>query len=341
MGFLRNAWYMAAWDHEIGQGLTAKRILGEPIVMYRTGSGIAVALHDRCPHKAVPLHAGRVEGELIQCAYHGLRFDTHGVCQHNPHIKGAPNKLCVRAYPLAKRHGALWIWMGEPERANADTIPDYSWFDVDGPYAVTHGYTHVEGGFGIMMDNLLDLSHAEYLHPNTVGTPGSSGSLQTSVVAGDDYVTVKRKVFDLPPSAVFRPHWSRSERIDQVSDMTWRPGANLLLDIRLSAAGDNSGEGLHFPSAHILTPETERTTHYFWAVARNFKQDDRQLTSAINEAFQQTFTGEDKPIIEAIQRQFDIEGDVPTANFTIGDGGGVRAKRMLAGLIAGEQSLRA
>ncbi|AJP58363.1 hypothetical protein UC34_18160 [Pandoraea vervacti] len=65
------------------------------------------------------------------------------------------------------------------------------------------------------------------------------------------------------------------------------------------------------------------------------------LTSAINDAFQQTFTGEDKPIIEAIQRQFDIEGDVPTANFTVGDGGGVRAKRMLAGLIADEQSLRA
>ncbi|VVE90550.1 aromatic ring-hydroxylating dioxygenase subunit alpha [Pandoraea bronchicola] len=342
MSFLRNAWYMAAWDREIDKNPVPKRILGEPIVMYRTGSGVAVALHDRCPHKAVPLHAGRIEGDLIQCAYHGLRFDSRGVCRHNPHIKGSPDTLCVRAYPLAKRHGALWIWMGEPERANVNAIPDYGWFDVDGPYAVTQGYTYVDGGFGIMMDNLLDLSHAEYLHPNTVGTPGSSGSLQTSVVAGDDYVTVKRKVFDLPPSVVFRPHWSRSERIDQVSDMTWRPGTNLLLDIRLRAAGDDSGNGeLHFPSAHILTPETERTTHYFWAVARNFKQEDEGLTLAINEAFQQTFTGEDKPIIEAIQRQFDIEGnDVPVANFTIGDGGGVRAKRMLAKLIADEQLVR-
>ena len=44
--FPLNAWYAAAWDHEVGRNLLAKTIAGRPIVFYRTTDGRPVALAD-------------------------------------------------------------------------------------------------------------------------------------------------------------------------------------------------------------------------------------------------------------------------------------------------------
>ena len=53
---LRNAWYIGAWADELGDKPLARRICGEPVVLFRDGSGKAAALADRCCHRAAPLH---------------------------------------------------------------------------------------------------------------------------------------------------------------------------------------------------------------------------------------------------------------------------------------------
>src|SRR5450759_1471916 len=69
--FLRNSWYVAAWDHELIDGKKlARTILEQPIVLYRGASGQVVALDDRCCHRAAPLSMGRIEGDDIRCMYH-------------------------------------------------------------------------------------------------------------------------------------------------------------------------------------------------------------------------------------------------------------------------------
>ncbi len=332
MPFIYDAWYAAGWGRSLGQAPLSRLMLGEPIVLFRTESGRVAALQDRCPHRAVPLHMGSVSGEHIQCLYHGLQFNAAGRCVHNPHVKREPGLSTppIKNYAVAERHGMIWVWMGRPESANEKSIPDYSWFADDDRYAVSYGNTYVKGGYELIIDNLLDLSHAEYLHANTVGTVGSSGTVATGVEAGDDWVKVKRKVFGLKPSRIFAPHWSRSELIDQRSDMLWRAPSNLLLDIRLCEAGDETESGLHFPSAHLLTPETERTSHYFWAVARDFKQGDDVLTQNIRTAFEATFGNEDRPVVEAIQQAYDLAaGKVELCGFTMGDAGSAKARRIL------------
>ena len=52
--YLRNAWYVAAWESEIGETPFARTILNEAVVLFRTPDGI-VALEDRCCHRALPL----------------------------------------------------------------------------------------------------------------------------------------------------------------------------------------------------------------------------------------------------------------------------------------------
>jgi phenylpropionate dioxygenase-like ring-hydroxylating dioxygenase large terminal subunit len=330
--FVKNAWYVIAWGEDLPAGSTvARTVLGQPIVAFRGEDGVARAVANRCPHRGVPLAMGKVVGAHLQCPYHGLQFDGRGVCVRNPHIKADPSRITVPSYPVVERHGAVWVWTGDPAQADPALVPDYSWFDAGVPgYRTIHGYVHVEADFRLVIDNLLDLSHAEFLHANTVGTPGSSGSVKNSLDVGERHVTVLRKVFDLPPSAVFRPVWHKTERIDQQANMTWRAPSHLLLDLGIMPPGGELSQGLHFPSAHILTPETERTTHYFYANTRNFLVDDASFDDKVRATFQQAFGNEDRPIIEAIQRAAVDPGDCfRFMDFTPGDAAATRVRRML------------
>ena len=330
--FVKDAWYVVAWSDALPVGgRIALTVLGEPLVAFRGEDGIARAVADRCPHRGVPLSMGKVAGTNLKCAYHGLQFDGSGVCVHNPHIKAEPGRLAVRNYPIVERFGAIWAWTGDPAQADETKVPDYGWFDNGrSGYRTVRGHLRVDAGYRLVIDNLLDLSHAEYLHAGTVGTPGSAGSLEASVDVGDNRVTVLRKVFDLPPSAVFRPVWHKTERIDQQAHMTWRAPSHLLLDLGIMPPGGSLEDGLHFPSAHLLTPETERSTHYFFANARNFLVDDDAFNDVVLAVFRQAFGEEDRPIIEAIQRAaVDPDDGFRFVDFTTGDGAATRARRML------------
>jgi phenylpropionate dioxygenase-like ring-hydroxylating dioxygenase large terminal subunit len=75
MPFMRNAWYCAAWDHEVTRAPRARRIPDTPVLLFRKQDGEAVAIGDRCPHRFAPLSAGVVRGDQIQCPYHGLVDD--------------------------------------------------------------------------------------------------------------------------------------------------------------------------------------------------------------------------------------------------------------------------
>lgn len=332
MSFLANSWYIAAWAHEVTPGQPrAFRLLNQSVVLFRDAAGDIHALEDRCPHRGVPLSMGSIKEDAMQCVYHGLRFNGQGVCIHNPHIPGSPERLRTRSYPVLERHGAIWIWPGTPEAADQTLIPDYSVFDPERTdYRVVHGYMHVQSHVQLIIDNLLDLSHAEYLHANTVGTIGSSQTVKNSLSATDRSVTVHRKVFNLPPSAVFKPVWHATERIDQMSDMTWHAASNLFLNLGIMPPGGELDEGFHFPSAHLLVPESDRSTHYFYAIARNFSLEDDSLDQAIRATFQRAFGEEDRPVIEALQTAMDNSADdFQPVDFTPGDGAATRVRRIL------------
>lgn len=110
MPFLRNAWYVAAWDDEVpASDFFHRRILGEDIMFARDADSAVHALRNRCPHRFAPLNLGsRTGAGLIQCPYHGLQFDLAGRCRHNPHGDGAiPPGATVRSYPVVSRHMLL------------------------------------------------------------------------------------------------------------------------------------------------------------------------------------------------------------------------------------------
>ena len=110
---LREAWYYALASRRLKRrAMLAKTMLGEPILLLRDAAGTPFALRDLCPHRAMPLSAGRFDGREIACCYHGWRFDPLGRCVAIPALgaDGGPaaDRVRVRAVPAdaVSRQGA-------------------------------------------------------------------------------------------------------------------------------------------------------------------------------------------------------------------------------------------
>ena len=147
MSFIQNTWYAAAWSHEISRSLLPRTIANESIVFYRTEAGGIAALADRCPHRFVPLHLGKLKGDIVECGYHGLCFDLSGACTLNPHGDGAiPRAAKVKSYKVIEKHDVAWIWFGDASKADESLIADFSVL-TNPKFRTVSSYLHVKANY--------------------------------------------------------------------------------------------------------------------------------------------------------------------------------------------------
>ena len=340
MNYLRNAWYAAAFDHEVTSAPLARTLLDQPVVLYRDEAGNPVALEDRCPHRFAPLSRGKLIQGVIQCAYHGLRFGTTGACVHNPHGP-IPKAARVDFYPLLERYGLVWIWMGPPDAVDASTLPDFKVIADHKNYAVVKGYLHLNVNYELVNDNLLDLSHAQFLHP-LLGNADSNERNRFQMKQEGHTVWAYNDMPGEPLTKLFQMMWRSSTTVgDRRAHMRWDPPSNLLLDVGFTACGRPASEGPSMSSAHLLTPETAGSTHYFWAAARDSLRDDATLSETIRVGIDAAFRFEDDPMITACRSRMGTD-DLMSLNpvFLRTDAAAGLARRTLALLITKELEAR-
>lgn len=114
-GFLWDFWYPAVRSVEIrGRGLVTTMLLEIPLVLGRTDDGKAFAMRDSCPHRGIPLSHGRFDGKILECSYHGWKFDgCSGRCVEIPSLT-SQDKLKVERifaghFPCVESDGYVWV----------------------------------------------------------------------------------------------------------------------------------------------------------------------------------------------------------------------------------------
>jgi vanillate O-demethylase monooxygenase subunit len=331
--FLLNTWYMFAWEEELKDSFLSRTILGVKVMIYRASSGEVVALQDRCPHRFAPLSLGSREGDNVACAYHGLTFDKTGACVRNPYADVIPSNCRIDAYPVACRNTAIWIWMGDPAKANANSIPDLPFLEQPGNLRRA---LHLNADYRLVLDNLMDLTHIEYIHRKTFGGQGVIFKGKYSATQEGDKV---RAYWDMPN--LDAPAWAKElfkidGTVDQWFDAVWHPASVIALEIGLKRHGLTRNEGLVYASsdAHAITPATANTCHYFF----NWPPSDVKPEEMFGGRL--PIEHEDVPIIEAVQesmREAEFWSQKPVILHV--DAGAVRVRRRLARLIREENGI--
>jgi len=335
--FLRNQWYVAAQSDEVTRTPLGRLLLSEPVVLFRTENGIAVALEDRCCHRRAPLSKGKVLGDWLQCGYHGFTFDATGACVRIPGQDRVPPSIAVKAYPLVEKHGYLWIWMGEAGKADQALIADFH-RSTDPNWRTVRSRLPIAANYLLVVENLIDLSHVGIVHAKTIGTDDSRAALKFE--RGDKLVRVVRA----PTEVATAPHnlkQGMAERSRLEKSIDFYPPCQVVIDIRTIeiAPEKSSPMSLGITVLNACTPETERSTHYFWASARDYQRDEAQVDALLTKITVDAFN-EDKEILEAQQKCIESDPDAPTVNVH-GDWGGVQARRLVAAMLAEEQAAHA
>ena len=302
-----------------------------------------MAIGDRCPHRFAPLHLGCKQRDEVACPYHGLVFGPGGECTRNPHGDGTiPKAAKVPHYPLVERWEALWIWMGDAEKADPATIPDLAEASPRSGWAFVMGHLEVPVHYEMVADNLMDLSHVPYLHPFLGALeelPPDFREVRSLRQDGDTVWSMHCNL-NSPITPLLSMLWDDAPPlIEGYFDMRWQAPSNLMLNAGAAVIGSKRRDGVAIPMAHLLTPIDEHRTHYFWSMARNRKVDapevDEQVRAGINNAFK----NEDEAMLAECYRMMGTSDLMSLKPVLLpGDAPGLRARRVLASRIDAERA---
>jgi len=344
--FPRNQWYVAAYGAEVSRRLLARKICGEAIVFYRTSSGEPVALADRCVHRQYRLSASALDGDLLVCGYHGFTYDAEGTCVKVPGQRRVPRTARVRKYPVVEQDSFVWVWIGDDAAADPKDIPRAPWL-ASKEWTTVSGMEPLAARYGLLVDNLLDLSHETYLHGGYIGTPEVAETPITTEVDEDHgIVFVSRHMENVACPSFYAKSTGIDGRIDRWQDIEYRPPCLYLLHSRVApvgvqpgADGDDSA-AFHVEVVYAITPETETSTHDFWAVARDFALDDKSVSQFLAEN-NRTVVLQDVAALNLLETVIATEPPAYQELSINIDTGGLAARRMLAAQIAAGDATRA
>lgn len=339
--FLKNSWYVAGWSKDYQKELRTQMLLGEKIVFYRRLDGNPVALEDACPHRKLPLSQGRLQEDRVVCGYHGLTFDCTGACVEAPTQRGnIPKRAVVRSYPVVDRYRLLWIWMGDPEKANPDDIFEIENFDNPEWGYTEGGMLPIECNYLWVVDNLLDPSHVAWVHVTSFAGSGTDDQ-PLDLEKTEKGVIVSRWIYDQPPSPYYKDLVKFEGNCDRKQHYEMCiPGIALNKSVYTppGTGGPNKPEGdktyINI-SYNFMTPVDERNTMYIWFQHRNTDPEDKLISEKMNAGARAAFL-EDKEILEAVQIGME-DMDIPNIDLAL-DAGAKLFRLKLQRLINEEQN---
>ncbi len=353
--FPLNAWYAAAYDVEVGRQLLARTLCNQKLVLYRQLDGTVAALQDACWHRLMPLSLGRLEGDDVRCGYHGLSFNAQGRCTHMPSQETLNPSACVRSYPVAEKYRFVWVWPGDPAKADLSLIPDMHWND-DPAWTGDGKMIRVKCDYRLVVDNLMDLTHETFVHGSSIGQHAVAEAPFVATYGGRT-ATVTRFMQDIeaPPFWAGQIHHALGYqgKVDRWQIIRFEAPCTVTIDVGVAASGSgavpapvngdvNQGDasqgdrsrGVNGFVLNTITPETDSSCLYFWAFSRNYCLREQRLTHELREGVARIFR-EDETVLEAQQKAMDDHPGHKFYNLNI-DAGTMWARRLIDGMVAQE-----
>jgi phenylpropionate dioxygenase-like ring-hydroxylating dioxygenase large terminal subunit len=324
--WIHDCWYVIAWDYEIpgaeSSEIFTRTVLSEPIVVYKKSDGTLVAIADRCCHRGAPLSKGRREGDCLRCGYHGLKFDAQGVCIEAPGIAIIPEKARVKTYPVVLQHRWIFVWMGDPAKADTSLLPD-NFSNHHPDWENKPGYLHYDTPYLLICDNLLDFSHLSFVHEKTLGgSPMIAQAIPTIEKTLDPHgaqngIRVSRHVPNVPAPPFYQRFRNFTEALDRwfIYDFVL-PGTLLMQSggRPISDAKDDLSRAVQLHSCQSLTPETTTSTHYFFQQSHKRSGLGVAEAAAITESIYSSLVGafnEDRDMISAQHKNLLLNPETP------------------------------
>jgi phenylpropionate dioxygenase-like ring-hydroxylating dioxygenase large terminal subunit len=337
--FVNNAWYVAGWDREVTTTPRARMLLNQPVVLFRTAEGKPVALEDRCCHRHFPLSLGKVIDDSIQCGYHGLRFDPAGACVEIPGQDMIPRSAKVRSYPTVEKYSWVWIWMGDPAKADPSKIPNWWWCDHKDWAFTKPDLLYLNCNYELVNDNLLDVTHLAYVHATSIGTAAIT-EFPINTERDGDRVRMVRWVIDRPAPPMYQKFGNFPGNADRGQIVEFQPPAYTINFAQVADTGTGAPEGkpgnrrIDLMALSAPTPETETSTHYFFGFVRNFGLTDPKLEEMMAVNFVNVFK-EDVAVLNAQQRTMNLMPNAPEIDIKV-DGPPKLARLIVSRLRAAE-----
>lgn len=303
--FLKNCWYCAGWDHSVSQGkdaLVERRIAGESIVLYRKPDGAVVAMEDRCPHRQAPLSQGQKEGDSIRCMYHGMKFSPNGQCTEIPGQEHIPEKACVRVYPVVEKDNWIWVWLGEPAKADPALICS-AVGPSDSNWNMKSSQIHVKTNYRLEIANLMDLSHISWTHRATFGGTQAYSKTRAQHVVTPRGVNTKFVVRNVPPPTFAQHLFPSDAKFDLDFDVEFSVPCNFILHFRVWTAGtategpSNGQLVLDTYTCQAVTPRDADSVDYYYSWGPSRQTDSPGMSDMLHEANVAAFI-EDKTMLE-------------------------------------------
>lgn len=343
--FAYNAWYVAAWSSELTREPVGRTLLNEPIVLFRDAAGRAAALEDRCCHRGMALSRGTLVAGGLECGYHGLVFDGGGRCVHVPGQETIPASLVVRSFPVAERDAMVWIWMGDPAKADPATIVSYPWH---GSWPHKTKTERLACNYLLISDNLLDQTHAAYVHKSTLSSNRQAyDSTEMTTTATPTGVTFTRWMLGCEPPPLYSAAVAFKGKVDRWQEFEYVAPSCILqftgaIDVGQGAREGKRDGGFGLRIFYGITPETEDTSWFLWSSANGHRQNEPGATEALFRSLEEAFK-EDEDVLDLQQQRLKQLAGRPLVNIK-SDGARMVARRAvgrLVGLEHGPEAERA
>ncbi len=275
----------------------------------RTDTGSLFALENRCAHRQVPLHAGVVKGETLQCGYHCWSYDATGHCINVPYLdhgQSLPNG--VRAYPCREAYGLIFVFPGDAAALSDATFPDIRRND-DPRYKTRYLDRQVKCHYSFMHENLMDMNH-QFLHRRLMG---KIRTIFLDLRRGEDWIEADYSFSRIGGSQPWgekfmlgkRPPRTEKRQKDLMTIRTEYPHQTL----RFWTAGSEE-PALELWNAYVPVDREQKVNHTYGLMMIRRPQVPGliHLLWPFIIWFTEGIFSEDRIIVEAEQRAFDHQG---------------------------------